>query len=324
MLHLMGGSEVRRDVRRAAQAAKLAGLAVLTAMGVVACAAVAQPGGPPGGGGPPPSSTTVPDSPATTMWGTPELPQQLVAVGDDGALVMVDTGTGERVVELAGPDGPGRAIRGVSLATDGATAYFDTRGAHGRDGLIYQVPTDGSAEPVQVATGTYPEVSPSGAQLAFVGQGEVAVHGIITDEVLSWPQTGRITDLSWTPDGTGLLWVRDRTELVWLDIDAAAEPQVVATVAAGERLQLPLGNLRNAYTVTVLVNSGLHDPTPERMMVTLDSEPTRGPDGMGLALDRSYHSSEYWGIRVTISHTIRWSGSGGVGTITAGYTAADF
>lgn len=316
----MGGSGTLCDRRRRARTAVVAGLSVLAAIGAVACTAKGLPGGRP-------PTTTVPDAPATTLFGTPPLPDQLVAVGDDGVLAVVDRETGDRLAELAHGAALGsdkRPIRGVSVSPEGDMAWFDTRGRWGRGGRIYQVPTDGSADPVQVASGTYPEVSPSGAQLAFVGEGAVAVHGIITDEALSWPQTGRITDLAWTVDGTGLLWVRNGTELVWLDIAGEAEPQVIATVGAGESLSLPGGRLDLGRSVSVQVSRGRHDPAPDTMVIRLDIEPTRFPAPLGRWLDRSSDDSGWWALVVTGSHTIRWTGSGGIGTIATGYTAADW
>lgn len=316
----MGGSGSRRDRRSRTRTAVVAGLSVLAAIGAVACTAGGLPAGRP-------PTTTVPDAPATTLYGTPPLPDQLVAVGDDGVLAVVHSGTGDRLVELAHGAAPGshkRSIRGVSVSPEGDTAWFDTRGRRPGSGRIYQVPTDGSAEPVQVASGTYPAVSPSGSQLAFVGEGAVVVHGIVTDEALSWPQTGRITDLAWTTDGTGLLWVRNRTELVWLDIAGDAEPQVVATVAARESLSLPRGTLHDSGSVSVLVSRGRYDPASDRLAIRLGIEPTRSPERFGRLLDRSADQSGWWGLYVTGDHTIRWTGSGGIGTIASGYIAARY
>lgn len=264
------------------------------------------------------------------MWGTPPPPGNFVGVGDDGVLATVSAGSGERVAELArgrppGQDGQdGRTIAGVTVSPDGATAWFDTR-RPGAPGRIYQVPTDGSAPATQVATGTFPEVDPAGGRLAFVGQGAVVVHGIVTDQEQRWPVTGQVSDLAWATDGTGLLWIRDQTELVWLDVDGDAEPQVVATADEGEMLRLPLGALRDDALVTVVATTGPRDPAPQRLVVTLDGGVvSRAPDGLGLPLDRSYDASTWWGLRTTVSHTVRWTGSGGIGTIGHGYVAADW
>lgn len=316
----MGESGTRRDLRRRARTALVASLTVLATIGAVACGG----GGWPGGG---PPTTTVPDAPPTTLYGTPPLPDQLVAVGEDGMLAVVDRTTGERLVELAHGayvGGGRRPIGRVRVSPEGDTAWFDTRRGRIDQGKIYRVPTDGSADPVEVGSGAFPDVSPSGSQLAFARTGMVVVQGIVTDEELSWPEPAQITDLAWTTDGTGLLWVRNRTELVWLDIADDAEPQVVAAAGAGEVLSVPLGDLRNGRAATVLVSRGEYDRTAERMVVRLGSEPTRSADPLGAALDRSYDSEGRWGIRVTSRRTIRWSGSGGIGTVATGYISADW
>lgn len=316
------GTQGRRWPR--ARATVAAGLSALAMVGVVACTAKGLPG--PGRPGTP-STTTVPDAPATTLYGTPPLPDQLVAVGEDGVLAVVDRTTGERLAELADGESLGRgrhAIRRVRVSPEGDTAWFDARSRHGGHGRIYRVPTDGSADPVQVASGTYPDVSPSGSQLAFVRNGAVVVQGIVTDEELSWPQTGRITDLAWSIDG-GLLWVRNGKELVWLDNVEDAGPQVVATAERGERLSLPVGGrFRDYGPASVLVSRGRHDPAPDAIVLRQGSEPTRNPATFGQQLDRSGHHTGWWSLVVTGGHTIRWSGSGGIGTIATGYTSADW
>jgi hypothetical protein len=327
MMRVMGGS---REGGSRTRSPRLALRIVCLAAGSLAALAAAcatplpgRPGGPTPGG---PTATTTPDIPPTTMFGTPPPPGRFVGVGDDGVLATVDRGSGERVAELArsGAPGLGGTIAGVTVSPDGGTAWFDTRHPGGA-GRIYQVPTDGSAPPIQVATGTFPEVDPAGQRLAFVADGAVAVHGIVTDEAQRWPVTGRVTGLAWTTDGTGLLWVRDGTELVWLDRDAGAEPRVVATAAAGETFRLPLGALRDGGAATVLATTGPRDTTPEVLVVTLDGGVVdRRPDTLGVALDRSYDATASWGIRTTVSRTVRWSGAGGVVTAATGYVAADW
>jgi hypothetical protein len=328
MLWVTGGPH-RREGRVRSRLVALGGTSVI-ALGlaaIAACAVGVQPSEPPPegpGGWTPPS--TAPDSPATTRWGTPPTPGQLVAVGTDGVLAVVQTFGGERVRELArsGRPGPGQRVIG-DVTRSAGTAWFDTRNRSGGAGRIYQVPTDGSAPPTQVATGTSPEVDPSGGRLAFVSDGAVVVHGVITDDEERFPTTGRVTDLMWTTDGNDLLWVRNGTELVWLDRDGGGEPQVLATAGPGETLRRPLGQLQPYGTVNVAVGTGPRDQTPERLSVRLDApDPSRDPDTLGWPLDRSYDASAEWGLRVTASHTVRWSGSGGVGTIASGYRAADF
>lgn len=339
MLRITGGTRARggRD-RRPRLARGIIGSAVA---GTVAAAVVviatppagsAGPAGPATSPGAPaeavpvtgPTATTAPDGPATTMFGTPPPPGAYVGVGEDGVLATVSASTGERIAELARgrpPGQGGRAIAGVTVSPDGATAWYDTR-RPGAPGRIYQVPTDGSAPAVQVATGTFPEVDPAGQRLAFVGQGAVVVHGIDTDEEERWPVSGQVSDLTWATDGSGMYWIRDRTELVWLDRAGGAEPRVVATADPGERFHLPLGG---AATVNVVATTGPKDPAPQRVVISNDGGvQDRFPDSLGVALDRSYEATGSWGLRTTVSRTVRWSGSGGIGTIGHGYVAADW
>jgi hypothetical protein len=289
----------------------------------VACVTAGQPTAPP-----PTESgtTTVTDGYATTMWGAAPLPGEIVAVGDDGVLAVVATNSGERTAELARFGRPGRgrpAIAGVTVAPDGDTAWFDVRRSPGDIGRIYHVPTDGSSPAVQVASGSYPDIDPTGELLAFAAQGAIEVHGVTTDVVERFPATGRLTHVAWTRDGNDLVWIRNGVELVWLDRDGGGSPRVVARAGPGETLRFPLGQL-SPGSVSVAVSTGPDDLTTEFLGVELDGEPTRRPDTLGWPLDRSFSPTWEWGLRVTDLHRIRWSGSGGVGTVAEGYIAADF
>jgi hypothetical protein len=296
--------------------------ALLMAAGLAGLVTVAcgPPG--PGPGGPGGTTTTeVPEVPATTVPGTPPRPRPLVAVGDDGALVVVDPSSGARTRELARAPG-GQPIRGVALAPGGATAYLDA--GTGAAARVYAVPTDGSAAPTAVATGWSPEVSGDGAALAYLTASQVVVRDLATGAERAFPSLGAPSALAWS--GGQLVWVRDGRQLVRLDLAAASPaPQAVpgATARAGERLYATLA--LPGQLASVIVGSGPDDTTVERLVVGLDLAVSRGPDGLtGGAQDRALDASTHWGVRADGHHNLRWSVGGGTGLIARGYTAADW
>jgi hypothetical protein len=344
------GVEVRRRSDRGRR--PLGTVAVLAASGLLGAACVAGgpsggsgpgsplPGGPggaptacasgsgPGGGDPLPTSpTSVPEIPATTIFGTPERPDPIVAVGTDGAVVTLDPASGERTDELAPAPSAG-AVVGVTLSADGATAWFDTCQRDGA-GAVYQVPIDGSAPAQRVATGASPEAAPAGDRLAYLAGRSIVVRDLATGVERRWTDTtggGPLTWLAWVGDGTELVWVRGGTQLVRLDPDAAdAQPVAVpgATAGGGEVLYATLG-LRGGLA-TVLVGSGVGDTSPDRLVVTADGAVSRAADGLtGGARDRAWDASSQWGLRADAYGNLRWSVGGGTGLITTGYTAADW
>jgi len=261
------------------------------------------------------SSTSTPEIPATTMPGTPSRPSPLVAVGDDGALVILQNQTGERLRELAGP--AVGDIVGVTVSSDTATVWFDA------DGTIYEVAVDGSGDPRPVATGTSPEASTDGTALAYADGATVAVRDLATGDDRTWTDSGSVTSLAWTADGRDLAWVRDGTQLVHLDVDGGAGPRVVAAAMAGEQLWSTLAS--PGGLASVMVGSGPDDTDPERITVGPGTAVDRSPDSTGGgALDRAWDRSLAWGLRTDAWHVVRWSVGGGTGAIARGYTAADW
>jgi hypothetical protein len=261
------------------------------------------------------------------MWGTPGRPNPIVAVGTDGAVVTLDSRDGERVRELAPPPSSG-AVVGVTLSADRAIAWFDTcRG--GGLGAIYQVPVDGSAAPRRVATGSWPDVSPTGGQLAYLAGRSVVVRDLATGSERRWTDTtrrGHLSWLSWTSGGDELVWVRDGQQLVRLAIDApGTQPQAVpgATAGAGEVLYATAGP---RYSLaSVIVGTGVSDTAPHSIRVELDGTVTRSSDTVDAGIrDRVADASGYWGLWVDAYANLRWSVGGGTGLIATGYTAADW
>jgi hypothetical protein len=294
-------------------------------------AAPCASGSGPGGGGPPPTSpTTVPETPATTMWGTPSRPDlsPIVAVGTDGAVVTLDATTGDRIDDLAPAPSAG-AVVGVTLSADRATAWFDTC-QRGGPGTIYQVPVDGAAAPRRVATGSYPEASPTGAQLAYLAGRSVVVRDLATGTERRWTDTtgrGRLSWLAWVGDGTELVWVSGGQQLVRLDTDAAgAQPQAVpgAVAGTGEVLYAPLGARYDRFA-TVMVGTGVADTAPHGLIVSIDGTVTRStnPTDAGIR-DRAAEPSGHWSLWADAYANLRWAVGGGTGLIAAGYTAADW
>jgi hypothetical protein len=282
----------------------------------------------PGGGGPPPTSpTTVPEVPATTMWGTPSRPSPIVAVGTDGAVVALDANDGERIRELA-PAPTSGAVVGVTLSADRTTAWFDTC-QRGGPGTVYQVPVDGSAEPSRVATGSYPEASPTGEQLAYLAGRSVVVRDLATGTERRWTDTtgrGRLTWLAWASDGTELVWVRGGKQLVRLDTDApGAQPQAVPDAVAGEG-EVLYATLGMQYGLAnMVVGSGVADTAPHRMSVAADGTVTRSASSWeGGVRDWAGEPSGHWGLWADAYANLRWSVGGGTGLAAAGYTAADW
>ena len=317
-------------------------VALLAAVGLLgaACVPGGGAGGPlpascasgsgPGGGGPPPTSpTTVPEIPATTMWGTPSRPTPIVAVGTDGAVVTLDAQDGERIGELApAPASSSGAVVGVTLSADRTTAWFDTCQSGGV-GTIYQVPVDGSATARRVATGSSPEASPTGEQLAYLAGRSVVARDLATGTERRWTDTtgrGRLTSLAWAGDGTELVWVSGGKQLVRLDVDApGAQPQAVPGAVAGEG-EVLYATLRSPYGLaSLMVGSGVADTAPHRMTVAADGAVTRSPtSAAGGARDRALDDSGHWGLWADAYTNLRWSVGGGAGLITTGYTAADW
>jgi hypothetical protein len=278
------------------------------------------PGTPVPGGELPTSPTTVPEAPATTMPGTPWRPSPIVAVGADGAVVVLDSTTGERTVELAPVPASG-AVVGVTLSPDGDTAWFDVC-RPGRPGSIYVVPTDGSAPARRVATGSYPEVSPTGDRLAYIAGRSVVVWDLATGTERRWADsgTGRLAWLAWTGDG-GLVWVRGESQLVLLAVDTpGAEPRAVPGAVAGPG-EVMYATLRSS----VLVGDGPDDPTVDRIDVGAFDTVSRRPDtGNAGGRDRAFDASGQWGLRTDAYGNIVWSVGGGVGLVAEDYVAADW
>lgn len=279
------------------------------------------PGTPVPGGELPTSPTTVPEVPATTMFGTPPRPTPLVAVGADGAVVTVSSQSGERAAELA-PAPPAGAVVGVTLSRDGTTAWFDVCRPSGT-GSIYQVAVDGSAPARRVATGAYPEASPTDDRLAYLAGRSVVVRDLATGTERRWNDTGtgRLSWLAWTSDGTELVWVRGGSQLVRLAVDApGAQPQAVpgAVAGPGEVLYATLGR-------TALVGDGPDDPAPDRISVGPDGTVSRGRDpGNAGARDRAFDESGHWGLRTDAYGNLVWSVGGGLGLVAEDYVAADW
>jgi hypothetical protein len=300
--------------RRCRGRGRASGFRRLGLVGLVVGLAACGPGGPGGPGAS--TSTTVPEIPATTMHGTPPRPSPLVAVGEDGAVVVLDGGT--RVRTLASG-----ATGGVTLSADRTTAWFESAGT------LLSVPVDGSAPARPIVAGSSPEASPSGARLAYVSGSAVVVRDLATGTGTERRWTvagGPLSSLAWSGDGTSLVWVRAGTQLMHVAVDApAARPQAVpgAVAGPGEQLFATLG--LPSGLATVLVGAGPTDGDPHRITVAADLSTTRSTDPLsGGARDRAFDTAWAWGLRTDSHGNVRWSVGGGTGLVATGYTAADW
>jgi hypothetical protein len=294
---------------------RASGFRRLGVVGIVLGLAACGPAGPGVPGGPGAStSTTVPEIPATTMPGTPPRPTPLVAVGEDGALVVLDGGSPVRTLASG-------ATGGVTLSADRTTAWFEAAGT------LMSVPVDGSAPARPVVAGTSPEASPSGARLAYVSGGAVVVRDLATGTERRWTVAGGpLSSLAWSGDGASLVWVRAGTQLMQVAVDApAAQPRAVpgAVAGPGEQLFATLG--LPSGLATVLAGGGPTDGDPHRITVAADLSVTRSTDPLsGGARDRAFDTAWAWGLRTDSHGNLRWSVGGGTGLVAAGYTAADW
>jgi hypothetical protein len=103
-------------------------------------------------------------------------PDEVVAVLDDGRLVVLDVESGDIVRELhamadpresegvAEPDPTKHAITDAALSADGTSVYFGTSGG---DGGVYRMPVDGSAEPERLTDGWGVSVANDGSFFVF-------------------------------------------------------------------------------------------------------------------------------------------------------------
>jgi hypothetical protein len=288
------------------------GALTLVAGGLVVGAAACGPGGGPGPS--PTTSWSTPEIPATTTPGTPAPPSVLVAVRDDGALVVLDGLAGNEVRELADPSG---GVAGVTLTPDAATAYFDTTG-----GQMFSVPTDGSAAPTAIGTGTSPEVNADGTLLAYLTDDAVVVRTLATGAETSVAEPGgHLSALAWA--GPDLVWVRGGRDLVRLDRDGGA-PAVTVLASGGPDEQV-YATLGSTSLITAMVGDDPSDPDAERLVWVDPGPSARTADSLGGgARDRAWDRTASWGLRADAYHVLRWSVGGGTGPIAVGYTAADW
>ncbi len=153
--------------------------------------------------------TMAPPAPTATP------PDQFVAVTPDGRLVVVDTGTGNEIRQLAaagavdGPppeEGPGlNYIDSVALSPDGATVWF-SECCEPAGGSLYRVPTDGSAAPTRVADGYDPAVPADSRWVAAVSSyGALVVDADGGGPGRIWwndANSGEHQEVAWSLDGT--------------------------------------------------------------------------------------------------------------------------
>jgi dipeptidyl aminopeptidase/acylaminoacyl peptidase len=155
-------------------------------------------------------------------------------------------GDGARITGKLVGDTPSKPFGGgeeIALSADGRTAYFALREAGRIEPLstnldIFQAPTDGSAQPVNLtdandATDTLPTLSPDGRTLAYVAMARSGYESDRTVLMLRDVTSGQVRPLTqawdrsvasieWAPDGRSLLvTAEDTLENPVFRVDAA-------------------------------------------------------------------------------------------------------
>ncbi|MGH8997808.1 MAG: TolB family protein [Acidimicrobiia bacterium] len=172
-----------------------------------------------------PASPPVPSQSASTP-----APAQAVALSRDGGMVvLLEVATGRHLHTLAShpPTAGDPVLQGVATAPSAGRAYYALAGGCG-EGTIARVRLDGRGEPVTVARGISPAVSPDGRRLAYAAPGRprsdgrpacfnaIAVKDLRTGKTRTWryPDDGdhsgalytesSFTKLAWSPDSRRL------------------------------------------------------------------------------------------------------------------------
>lgn len=173
--------------------------------------------------GPTPSEgaprTTLAPQPGTTTATTaaPKAPDTALAVTTKGALLVVDTATGDVVRTLA-PPGSADPNHKPARALGSDTVYFAKPSVDCGYPTLFEVPFDGSRAPKRLGNGGKPAVSPDGSRLAYetASNGCMGVTLVVRDLVAGkerrWEAPrddgyfgiGAITAIAWAPDARRL------------------------------------------------------------------------------------------------------------------------
>ncbi|UCC24839.1 MAG: S9 family peptidase [Gemmatimonadales bacterium] len=169
----------------------------------------------------------------------------LVAAAGADVIAWVANDRGSRNVWVAhGPDfigapltdfdgDDGQELGGLQLTPDGRFLLFTRGGAPNRSGWVptpaqdplgaeralWWVPSDGSAEPVEVEAGAGVALSPDGTRIAFARQGGIWVMDLPDGEAreIARPRTGG-GGLAWSPDGAHLAFVSSRGDHAFVGV----------------------------------------------------------------------------------------------------------
>jgi hypothetical protein len=113
---------------------------------------------------------TAPTTP-TTRARVPGLPEHLIAVADDGRVVLLVTATGRVSRVISAPTAADARPQHVSISDDGRTAFYTGGSIENGLPLMFQVDLpDGSPRPI--GRGHSPRLSPDGRRLAFLSGAE--------------------------------------------------------------------------------------------------------------------------------------------------------
>jgi hypothetical protein len=196
---------------------------------------------------------------ATDAWPLPDPrpapPEQIVAVTEDGRLVVVDTATGAEVRELAHPadprvpdeEGPGpNTIDGLDVSPDGELVWFSTC-CEPISGAPYRVPLDGSAPEAPAGVGGYaPDYGASARYVANVTSVGIDIEDPNGDFGLTWRApsgvAGNIQAVAWSLDGrTAAITYGQERRLALLDVTGFLGAESETTHFSGhvEPVELP-------------------------------------------------------------------------------------
>lgn len=172
-----------------------------------------------------PAPTVAPTSepeptPTASAPAAPE-PERLVAITEEGRMVLLDARSGEELRELDALAAPGatpaedgtpapNTLTDLALSPDGQVVWYGDC-CEPAGGNLYTVPTAGG-EQMLLSNGSEPEVSPDGSTLAVrttIGIGLVdARTGEHLGEIPDEDFQGDTRRPTWSPDGSMVAWER--------------------------------------------------------------------------------------------------------------------
>lgn len=207
--------------------------------------------------------------PAPPIGGGQQLPARIVAVNDDGKVVVLASRDGRVVRTLA--RGADQATT-VAVTPDARRVYFDretapSAGCRGRE--IVSVPVDG-ADTERVALGSSPMISPDGRHLVFLDACGAPTALVVTELGDARREVGRsVADAAGMIDGPS--WALDSRTVAYAVVDATSGSSRVQLFDVDSRTEtsgvmLPSGVRWQGYFGTIGAYLGVQG----RQAVVLD------------------------------------------------------